>query len=108
MLFTRVHFPNPLLPPLNELLRRVEEDEDLPKPELRLLLDELLDLLTADLVVEDLPLPKAPLRAAPPVRAAMARLDFMSVMAFGAVVRLLALLLLATLLAGLADDGEVL
>ena len=84
MLSNHAHFPNPLLPPLNELLRRVEDDEVLPKPELLLLLDEELDLLTADLVVEDLPLPNAPLREAPPVRAAMARLDFICVMDFGA------------------------
>ena len=66
--------------------------------ELRLLVDEELDLLTDDLV-----LPNAPLRDAALVRAAMARFDFICVMDFGASVRLLALLLLATLLAGLAD-----
>jgi hypothetical protein len=64
--------------------------------------------LTADLVAEDLLLPNAPLREVPLVRAAIARLDFICVMDFGAAVRLLALLLLATLLAGLADAGEVL
>ena len=84
MLYNHAHFPNPLLPPLKELLRRVEDDEDLPKPELRLLLEEELDLLTADLVVEDLPLPNAPLREAPLVLAAMARLDFICVIDFGA------------------------
>lgn len=47
--------------------------------ELRLLFAEELDLLTDDLL-----LPNAPLRDAALVRAAMARLDFIAVMDFGA------------------------
>ena len=79
MLSNHSHFPNPLLPPRKELLRRVEDDEVLPTLELRLLFEEELDLLTDDLL-----LPNAPLRDAALVRAAMARLDFIAVMDFGA------------------------
>ena len=47
--------------------------------ELRLLFEEVLDLLTDDLL-----LPNAPLRDAALVRAAMVRFDFIAVIDFGA------------------------